>query len=125
MRPETPADSRQTSPPPQQSPVPSGAGVSPSSLRGGTTSSGLAAPKSPHHRAEEELTFPPYQQDTGASHMGTDSEDVGRPEPLVPPVQNKKKKKATSSPSKASAAMPPPASRTAAPTPAAAGKAPA
>jgi hypothetical protein len=63
---------------------------------------------------EEKLTSPPDQQDTGVSHTGAGLEDVGRSEPLVPPIQEKKKKKATASPSKTYATMPPPASRTAA-----------
>jgi hypothetical protein len=124
MKPEASADSGRASPPPPQSPVPSGAGKSPSSLWGGTTSSGRVAPKPTNSRAEDELASPPDQQHTGASHMGAGSKDVGPSEPLVPPVEDKKQN-ATVSPSKASSAMPPPASRAATPTPAAISKTPA
>jgi hypothetical protein len=60
MRPETPADARRASPPPRKSPVPSGAGKSPSSLRGGNTSFERAAPKPTNSRAEEDF-FSPLQ----------------------------------------------------------------
>jgi hypothetical protein len=125
MRPETPADAGRATPPPRQSPVPSGAGKSPSSLQGGNTSSGRATPKPTNSRAEEEFFSPPDHQDTGASDMGAGSDVAGRSEPLVPPVQEKKKKNTTASPSKASAATAPLAKSAAAPTPVATGKAPA
>ncbi|KAK1686252.1 hypothetical protein QYE76_047100 [Lolium multiflorum] len=99
MRPEVSADAARTSPPPQASPVPSGAGKSPASSRGGNASAGRAAPEASHHRAEEDFFSPPEAEDTGASNIGAGSEDTGRAEPLVPPVP-KKKKKATASPSK-------------------------
>ena len=98
MRPEDSEDASRASPPPQPSPVPSGAGKSPASSRGGNTSAGRAAPESTDHRAEEDLVSPPETQDTGASNIGAGSEDTGRAEPLVPPVP--KKKKTTASPSK-------------------------
>jgi hypothetical protein len=125
MRPETPADARRATPPPRQSPVPSCAGTSPSSLRGGNTSLGRAAPKPTNSHAEEEFFSPPDHQDTGASDMGAGLDAAGWSESLVPPVQEKKKNKNTASPSKASAATHPPAKSAAAPTPAATGKAPA
>ncbi|KAK1651342.1 hypothetical protein QYE76_069147 [Lolium multiflorum] len=92
MRPETPADTVRATPPPRQSPVPSGAGKSPSSLRGSNTSSGRAAPKPTNSRTEEEFFSPPDYQDTDASDMGVGSDVVERSEPLVPPVQENKKK---------------------------------
>ncbi|KAK1625829.1 hypothetical protein QYE76_000144 [Lolium multiflorum] len=97
MRPEGSEDAARASPPPQPSPVPSGAGKSPASSRGGNTSAGRAAPETSHHRAEEDFFSPPEAEDTGASNIGAGSEDTGRAEPLVPPVP---KKKATASPSK-------------------------
>ncbi|KAK1627151.1 hypothetical protein QYE76_001466 [Lolium multiflorum] len=54
MKPETSGDAARGSPP-QQSPVPSGAGNLSASPLGGNTSSGRAAPKSPDHRAEEDF----------------------------------------------------------------------
>jgi hypothetical protein len=87
MRPETPADAGRATPPPRQSLVPSGAGKSPSFLRGGNTSSGRAAPKPTNIRAEEEFFTPLDYQDTDASDMGAGSDVVGRSKPLVPPVQ--------------------------------------
>ncbi|KAK1670147.1 hypothetical protein QYE76_058306 [Lolium multiflorum] len=101
MRPESSEEPARTSPPPQPSPVPSGAGNSFASPLGGTTSAGRAAPEPSEHRAEEETISPPEDQDTGASNTGADTEDAGRVEPLVPPTPEKKKKKdTTSSPSK-------------------------
>ena len=99
MRPETPEDAARTSPS-RASLVPSGAGKSPASSRGGNTSAGLAAPETSHHRAEEDFSSPPEAEDTGASNIGAGSEDTGRAEPLVPPVPKKKKKASASSPSK-------------------------
>ncbi|KAK1644138.1 hypothetical protein QYE76_061943 [Lolium multiflorum] len=85
MRPETSEDAARASPPPQTSPVPSGAGKSPASPRGGNTSTGRAAPKSTDHRVEEDLTSPPEAEDTGASNTGADTEEAGRAEPLGTP----------------------------------------
>jgi hypothetical protein len=118
MPPEASEDPARTSPP-QPSPARSGDGKAPSSLRGGKTNSGCAAPNPTNSRAEEDFISPPDFEDTGASNMGAGSEDVGRPEPLVPPVLEKKKKKkttttspsktmpATSSPAKDAPASPP------------------
>ena len=92
MRPEASEDTSRASPPPQPSPVPSGAGKSPASSRGGNTSAGRAAPEPSDHRAEEDLVSPPEAQDTGASNIGVGSKDTGRAEPLVPPVPKKKTK---------------------------------
>jgi hypothetical protein len=97
MRPETSEEAARTSPPPQPSLVPSGAGKSPASSRGGNTSAGRAAPETPDHRAEEDLSSPPEIDDTGASNTGAGTEETGRAEPLVP---SPPKKKATPSPSK-------------------------
>ncbi|KAK1686025.1 hypothetical protein QYE76_046873 [Lolium multiflorum] len=99
MRPEAFEGAARTSPPPQVSLVPSGAGKSPASPRGGNTSLGRAAPEPPNSRAEEDFTSPPDVEDTGASNIGAGSEDAERTEPPVPPTP-KKKKKATASPSK-------------------------
>jgi hypothetical protein len=123
MRPVTPADAGRATPPLRQSLVPLSAGKSPSSLRGGNTRSGHAAPKPANSRAEEEFFSPPDYQDTGASDMGAGLDAAERSEHLVPPVQEKKKKNTASS-SKASVATPPPAKSAAAPMPAATGKAP-
>ncbi|KAK1649645.1 hypothetical protein QYE76_067450 [Lolium multiflorum] len=102
MPPEASEDPARTSPPPQPSPVRSRAGKAPSSLRGGKTNSGCAAPKSPDNHAEDDFTSPPEYQDTGASNMGAGSADAGRSEPLVPPVpKTRKNKKTAASPSKA------------------------
>ncbi|KAK1612372.1 hypothetical protein QYE76_036045 [Lolium multiflorum] len=64
MRPETTEDAARASPPPQPSPVPSGAGLPPppSGGGGGNTSAGRTAPKSNDHRAEDS---PPEAEDTG------------------------------------------------------------
>lgn len=99
MRPEGSEGAARASPPPQPSPVPSGAGKSPASPRGGNTSAGRAAPESTDHRAEEDFFSPPEAQDTGANNIGAGTEDAGRAEPLVPPVPEKTKTSA-SSPSK-------------------------
>ena len=99
MRPEGSEDATRTSPPPEPSPVPSGAGKSPASFQGGSTSAGRAAPESSDHRAEEDLVSPPEAQDTGASNIGVGSKDTGRAEPLVPPVPQKKKAKTVPEPS--------------------------
>ncbi|KAK1685387.1 hypothetical protein QYE76_046235 [Lolium multiflorum] len=81
--------------------------------RPGTTSAGRVAPTSPDHRAEEDLTSPPENQDTGASNTGADDEAAGRAEPLVPLAPKKKKKKhSSSSPSKAAPDTSAPASST-------------
>ncbi|KAK1696518.1 hypothetical protein QYE76_013215 [Lolium multiflorum] len=78
---------RTSTPPPRSSPAPSGAGnisASPSQ------SSGRAAPTSPEHRTEEDLSFLPENQDTGASNIGAEEEAAGRAEPSAPPVLEKK-----------------------------------
>ncbi|KAK1628566.1 hypothetical protein QYE76_002881 [Lolium multiflorum] len=98
--PESSEDARRSSPPPRQSPVPSGAGNSSASPLGGTTSVGRAAPEFPDHRAEEDIVSPPENQDTGASNTGADTEDVGWVETLVSTAPKKKKKTSASSPSK-------------------------
>ncbi|KAK1684586.1 hypothetical protein QYE76_045434 [Lolium multiflorum] len=108
-----------STPPPHSSPTPSGAGNISASPPGGTTSSGRAA-LNLRPSAEEDLTFPPETQDTGASNTGAEEEAAGRAEPLVPPVQKEKKKKkkkksSRSSPSKAVPETSVPA--TSAPTP--------
>ncbi|KAK1601415.1 hypothetical protein QYE76_037272 [Lolium multiflorum] len=96
MRPESSEEAARASPPPQPSPVPSGAGNSSASPLGGTTSAGRVAPKPSEHRAKEDIVSPPETQDTDA-----DTEAAGRAEPQVPPVPKKKKKKTpASSPSK-------------------------
>jgi hypothetical protein len=77
MRPEAYEDAARTSPPRPTSLVPLGANKSPSSLQGGNTSSGHAAPKSPDHRAEEEFISPPEAQVAGASNMGAGTEEAG------------------------------------------------
>ncbi|KAK1662606.1 hypothetical protein QYE76_050765 [Lolium multiflorum] len=102
-KPEGSAGSARTStPPPQTSPAPSGAGNTSASPPGGITSSGRAAPTPPDHRAEEDLTSPPETQDTGASNTGAGDAAAGQAEPLVPPGPKKKKKKQpSSSPTKA------------------------
>ncbi|KAK1653368.1 hypothetical protein QYE76_071173 [Lolium multiflorum] len=100
MPPESSEDATRPSPPPQQSPVPSGAGNSSASPLGGTTSAGRAAPTPPDHRAEENIVSPPENQDTGASNTGADTEDAGRMEPLAPTAPKKKKKTAAASASK-------------------------
>nr|XP_051229654.1 extensin-like [Lolium perenne] len=122
---EASEDPARTSPPPRSSSARSGAGKAPSSLRGGNTNSGCAAPNSPDHRAEENFVSPPEYQDTGASDMGADIEYAGWSEPPVPPVQKTKKKtkKTTSSPSKplpktSAPAAPSPVKDTPAPPPA-------
>ncbi|KAK1616640.1 hypothetical protein QYE76_022157 [Lolium multiflorum] len=98
MPPES-SDPARSSPPPRQSPVPSGAGNSSASLSGGT-SAGCAAPKSPDHRAEEDLVSPPENQDIGASNTGAETEDAGPVVTLVPTAPKKKKKIPASSSSK-------------------------
>ncbi|KAK1614286.1 hypothetical protein QYE76_019803 [Lolium multiflorum] len=124
MPPEASEDPARTSPPPRSSPARPGAGKAPSSLRGGNTNSGCAAPNSPDHRAEEDFISPPEFEDTGAGNMGTGTEDAGRSEPLVPPVlKTKKKKKTTASPSNplsenSAPAAPSPAKDTPTPPPA-------
>ncbi|KAK1608552.1 hypothetical protein QYE76_032225 [Lolium multiflorum] len=95
--PESSEETARPSPPPQQSPVPSGAGNSSASPMGGTTSVGCAAPELPDHRAEEDIVSPPENLDTGASNIGADTEAAGRVEPLVPTVPKKKKKKGSAS----------------------------
>ncbi|KAK1649224.1 hypothetical protein QYE76_067029 [Lolium multiflorum] len=100
MTTEASEDPARTSPPPQSSPARSGAGKAPSSLLGGKTNLGCAAPNPPNSRAEEDFISPTDFEDTSASNMGAGTEDAGRSEPLVPPVLEKKKKKTTASPSK-------------------------
>ncbi|KAK1686670.1 hypothetical protein QYE76_047518 [Lolium multiflorum] len=81
---------RTSTPPPHSSPAPSGAGNTSASLSGGTTSSGRAAPSSSDHRTEEDLSFFPENQDTGASNIGAEEEEAaGRAEPSAPPVLEK------------------------------------
>ncbi|KAM0851442.1 hypothetical protein ACQ4PT_052421 [Festuca glaucescens] len=101
MRPEALQDTSQQQHSLQQSPAHSGAGKTHSSPRGGRTSSGSAAPKQRHHRAED-FTSPPESEDTGAGNMGAGSEPSGRSDPPVPPVPEKTKQTATASPSRAS-----------------------
>ncbi|KAK1610988.1 hypothetical protein QYE76_034661 [Lolium multiflorum] len=81
---------RTSTPPPCSSPASSGAGNISASPSGGTTSSGRAAPTSPDHRTEEDLSFLPERQDTGASNIGAEEEAAGRAEPSAPPVLEKK-----------------------------------
>nr|XP_051190671.1 uncharacterized protein LOC127303998 [Lolium perenne] len=101
MRLESSEEAARTSPPPQPSPVPSGAGNFSASPLGGTTSAGRAAPEPLEHRAEEDIISPPETQDTGASNTNADTEAAGRAEPQVPPAPKKKKKRTpASSPSK-------------------------
>ncbi|KAM0834183.1 hypothetical protein ACQ4PT_063779 [Festuca glaucescens] len=124
MRPETLQDTSQQHFS-QQSPVHSGAGQTHSSSRGGRTSSGSAAPKQRHHRAED-FTSPPEIEDTGAGNMGAGSEPSGRSDPPVPPVLEKTKQITTASPRRASStsARSSPAKGTTAPPPASASKPP-
>ncbi|KAM0829463.1 hypothetical protein ACQ4PT_066867 [Festuca glaucescens] len=99
MRPEALQDTSQQQHPSQRSPAPSGAGKTHSSPQGGRTSSGSAAPKQRHHRAED-FTSPPETEDTDAGNMGAGSEPSGRsPSPA----------KGTTAPPPASASKPPPA----------------
>ncbi|KAK1607933.1 hypothetical protein QYE76_031606 [Lolium multiflorum] len=115
MRPESSEEAVRPSPPPQQSPVPSGAGNSTASPLGGTASAGCATPESSYHRAEEDIISPPENPDTGASNTGANTEATGRVEPLVTTVPKKKKKKAfASSPSKTVPESSAPASSTSA-----------
>ncbi|KAK1611745.1 hypothetical protein QYE76_035418 [Lolium multiflorum] len=81
---------RTSTPPPRSSPAPSGAGNTSASLSGGTTNSGRAAPSLSDHRTEEDLSFLPEHQDTGASNTGAGEEEAaGRAEPSAPPVLEK------------------------------------
>ncbi|KAK1694006.1 hypothetical protein QYE76_010703 [Lolium multiflorum] len=81
---------RTSTPPPRSSPAPSGAGNTSASLSGGTTNSGRAAPSTSDHRTEEDLSFFPENQDTGASNIGAGEEEAaGRTEPPAPPVPEK------------------------------------
>ncbi|XP_071681671.1 uncharacterized protein [Lolium perenne] len=81
---------RTSTPPPRSSPAPSGAGNTSASLSGGTTNSGRAAPSLSDHRTEEDLSFLPEHQDTGASNTGAGEEEAaGRAEPFAPPVLEK------------------------------------
>nr|XP_051190164.1 uncharacterized protein LOC127303475 [Lolium perenne] len=100
MPPESSEEPARSSPPPRQSPVPSGAGNSSASPLGGTTSAGCVAPKSPDHRAEEDLVSPPENQDISASNTGAETEDAGPVGTLVPTAPKKKKKIPASSSSK-------------------------
>ncbi|KAK1614143.1 hypothetical protein QYE76_019660 [Lolium multiflorum] len=99
MRPESTEGAARAPSPRQPSPVPSGAGKSPASPRGGNTSAGRAAPEPSDHRAEGDFSSPPEVQDTGATNTGAGIEDAGRAEPLVPPVPEKTTT-STASPSK-------------------------
>ena len=126
MRPEALQDTSQHQHRPQQSPAHSGAGQIRSSPRGGRTSSGSAAPKQRHHRAED-FSSPPETEDTGAGNIGAGSEPSGRSDPPVPPVLEKTKRTATASPRQASstsARSPSPAKGTTAQPPASASKLP-
>ncbi|KAM0924580.1 hypothetical protein ACQ4PT_004566 [Festuca glaucescens] len=124
MRPEALQDTSQQHVS-QQSPAHSGAGQTHSSPRGGRTSSGSAAPKQRHHRAED-FTSPPETEDTGAGDMGAGSEPSGRSDPPVPPVLEKTTQTTTASPRRASStsARSSPAKGTTAPPPASASKPP-
>ncbi|KAK1645974.1 hypothetical protein QYE76_063779 [Lolium multiflorum] len=56
----------------------------------GHNKSGRAAPSSSDHRTEEDLSFLPENQDTGASNIGAEEEEAaGRAEPSAPPVLEK------------------------------------
>ncbi|KAM0920942.1 hypothetical protein ACQ4PT_007177 [Festuca glaucescens] len=125
MRPEAFQDTSQQQHFSQQSPAHSGAGQIHSSPRGGKTSSGSAAPKQRHHRAED-FTSLPEIEDTGAGNMGAGSEPSGRSDPPVPPVLEKTKQTTTASPRRASStsARSSPAKGTTAPPPASASKPP-
>ncbi|KAM0871532.1 hypothetical protein ACQ4PT_039337 [Festuca glaucescens] len=126
MRPEALQDTSQHQHPSHQSPAHSGAGQIHSSSRGGRTSSGSAAPKQRHHRAED-FSSPPETEDTGAGNIGAGSEPSGRSDPPVPPVLEKTKRTATASPRQASstsARSPSPAKGTTTPPPASASKPP-
>ncbi|KAK1611581.1 hypothetical protein QYE76_035254 [Lolium multiflorum] len=80
---------RTSTPPPRSSPASPGAGNISASLSGGTTNSGRAAPSPSDHRTEEDLSFLPEHQDTGASNIGAGEEEAaGRAEP-APPVLEK------------------------------------
>ncbi|KAM0917053.1 hypothetical protein ACQ4PT_009790 [Festuca glaucescens] len=100
MKPEAPKDTSETQRPPQQSPAHSGAGKAHSPR--GDVSSGSAAPKRRHHRAEEDFFSPPEIEDIGVGNTGAGSEPSGRSEPLVPLVPKKTRQTATASPSRAS-----------------------
>ncbi|KAM0920905.1 hypothetical protein ACQ4PT_007153 [Festuca glaucescens] len=126
MRPEALQDTSQQQHFSQQSPAHSGAGQIHSSPRGGKTSSGSAAPKRRHHRAED-FSSPPDTEDTGAGNIGAGSEPSGRSDPPVPPVLEKNKQTSTASPRQASstsARSPSPAKDTTAPPSASASKPP-
>ncbi|KAK1615940.1 hypothetical protein QYE76_021457 [Lolium multiflorum] len=115
MPPESSEDPVRSSPPPRQSPVPSGPGNSSASPLGGSTSAGRAAPKSPDHRAEEDLVSPPVNEDIGANNTGAEPEDVGPVGTLVPTAPKKKKKNSASSSSRSLPAASAPAKTLTAP----------
>ena len=117
MRPEASKDSGKTHHPPHQSPAHSGAGKVHSSPRGGTPSSGSAAPKKKHHRAEGDSSSLPEVEDTGASNTGAGSEQTGQPEPSAPPVLEQTSQIVTASPAKGAAAPPPASSSKPPPAP--------
>ncbi|KAK1618400.1 hypothetical protein QYE76_023917 [Lolium multiflorum] len=82
---------RTSTPPPRSSPAPPGAGNTSASLSGGTTGSGRAAPSTSDHRTEEDLSFFPENQDTGASNIGAGEEEAaGRTEPPLLPSLKKR-----------------------------------
>ncbi|KAK1632519.1 hypothetical protein QYE76_006834 [Lolium multiflorum] len=103
---------RTSTPPPRSSPAPSGAGNTSASLSGGTTSSGRAAPSSSDHRTEEDLSFLPENQDTGASNIGAEEKAAGRAEPSAPPVLEKKTTSAPEGSNPGDAPSAPPSPRT-------------
>ncbi|KAM0895906.1 hypothetical protein ACQ4PT_023558 [Festuca glaucescens] len=108
MRPEASRDIGKTQhPPPHESPAHPSAGKAHSSPRGGTPSSGSAAPKKKHHRAEGDSSSLPEVEDTGASNAGAGSEQTGQPEPSAPPVLEQTSQIVTASPAKGAAASPP------------------
>ncbi|KAK1691918.1 hypothetical protein QYE76_008615 [Lolium multiflorum] len=68
------------------------------SLSGGTTV-GRAAPSSSDHRTEEDLSFLPENQDTGASNIGAEEKAAGRAEPrLLPSSKRRQLPRETSAP---------------------------
>ncbi|KAM0872708.1 hypothetical protein ACQ4PT_038528 [Festuca glaucescens] len=118
MRPEASRDIGKTQhPPPHDSPAHSGAGKAHSSPRGGTPSSGSAAPKKKHHRAEGDSSSLPEVEDTGASNTGAGSGHTGQPEPSAPPVLEQTSQIVTASPAKGAAAPPPASSSKPPPAP--------
>jgi hypothetical protein len=108
MTQKAPKDTGKAQDTPRESPAHSAAGKTPSPPQEPTASEGNAAPDNEDHHVEGEFSSPPELENSGASNMGTGSEQAGWLEPFVVlSVPEKTSEAPPASPNKTSSSAPP------------------